>query len=78
MKTAISDGIRLVRNLIVSVMSEPPTSLSGVELDATSDDNTIVNNESVGNILDVIDNGFSNCWRQNHFETGAVPTNGCP
>jgi parallel beta-helix repeat protein len=51
-------------------------SISGIEIDAGSSGNVIVGNDVSGSPNDVIDNGAANCWRNNTFTTGSVPT--CP
>jgi nitrous oxidase accessory protein NosD len=49
---------------------------SGVEIDAGSSGNLILANEFDQNGTDVVDNGSANCWRNNIFTTGSVPS--CP
>ena len=68
-----SDGVRLLHN---SVTGLPGTTLTGIELDATSDDNLIVGNTISENTSDVVDNGTNNCWRNNQYTTGSVAS--CP
>ena len=68
-----SDGVRILHN---SVTGLPGTSVSGIELDLTSDDNLIVGNDISENTSDVVDNGTNNCWRNNTYTTG--PPASCP
>ncbi len=49
---------------------------SGIEIDAGSSGNLILRNQFDENGTDVVDNGASNCWRNNTFTTGSVPP--CP
>jgi nitrous oxidase accessory protein NosD len=49
---------------------------SGIEIDAGSSGNLILRNQFDGNGTDVVDNGASNCWRNNVYTTGTVPA--CP
>ena len=48
----------------------------GIGLDAASSQNAIVRNRISGSATDVVDDGTSNCWRNNTFTTGSVPS--CP
>jgi len=48
----------------------------GIALDAASTGNAIVHNRISGSATDVVDDGTSNCWRNNSFATGSVPP--CP
>jgi copper-binding protein NosD len=48
----------------------------GIGLDAASSQNAIVSNRVSGSATDVVDDGTSNCWRNNTFTTGSVPS--CP
>ncbi len=68
-----SDGVHLLHN---SVTGLPGTTVTGIELDATSDGNVVAGNSIDENVTDVLDNGSANCWRNNHFTTGSVPP--CP
>jgi len=68
-----SDGVRVLHN---SVTGLPGTTVSGIELDGTSDDNLIVGNDISENTSDVVDNGTNNCWRNNTYTTGIPPS--CP
>jgi parallel beta-helix repeat protein len=68
-----SDGVRLLHN---SVTGLPGTTVTGIELDGTSDDNVIVGNTISENTSDVLDNGTNNCWRNNQYTTGSVAS--CP
>jgi nitrous oxidase accessory protein NosD len=49
---------------------------SGIELDAASSGNSIVRNSISGSVNDVLDAGSGNCWRNNTYTTGSVPS--CP
>ena len=49
---------------------------SGIEITALSSGNSIIANTISGSTTDVSDAGASNCWRNNTFTTGSVPT--CP
>jgi parallel beta-helix repeat protein len=49
---------------------------TGIELDATSSGNTLVRNQVSGSATDVSDAGSGNCWRNNVYTTGSVPS--CP
>jgi len=52
--------------------------LAGIEVDAGSDDNALLQNRVQGHPTDVGDAGTSNCWRGTKFTTGSVPATGCP
>jgi parallel beta-helix repeat protein len=66
-----SDGVLLKDNSVTSSRG------TGIELDATSDDNDIVGNGVFSTVVaDVVDAGSGNCWRRNTFSTGTVPP--CP
>jgi parallel beta-helix repeat protein len=66
-----SDGIRVVGNTVQGTQG------IGIELDATSDGNRILQNEIAGSgTADVADQGSGNCWKGNTFTTGSVPP--CP
>jgi parallel beta-helix repeat protein len=66
-----SDGILIRRNTVGGC------TVSGIELDATSDGNVLAGNASLGNAADVLDYGTGNVWRcSNVFASGNVPA--CP
>jgi nitrous oxidase accessory protein NosD len=49
---------------------------NGIQVTALSSGNSIIANTISGSTTDVSDAGASNCWRNNTFTTGSVPT--CP
>jgi parallel beta-helix repeat protein len=61
-----ADGITIVRNVLAG------NDDVGIELDAGSDGNLIEDNDISGSANDVLDNGDSNCWKDNVFSTGSV------
>ena len=66
-----SDGLVLKRNQVGGC------TVSGIELDATSDGNFLVANTSLGSPADAVDSGTGNVWScSNAFVTGNVPL--CP
>ena len=67
-----SDGVRLLRNIVYS------NDGNGVVLDATSDENLLRANQISGSGgLDVVDDGASNCWIANTYDTGTPNPGGC-
>jgi nitrous oxidase accessory protein NosD len=49
---------------------------SGIELDAASTGNRISKTAIRGSLTDVVDNGTGNCWHNDTYVTGSVPS--CP
>jgi nitrous oxidase accessory protein NosD len=49
---------------------------SGIELDAASTGNRISKTAIRGSVTDVVDNGTGNCWHNDTYVTGSVPS--CP
>jgi nitrous oxidase accessory protein NosD len=49
---------------------------SGIELDAASTGNRITKTAIRGSVTDVVDNGTGNCWHNDTYVTGSVPS--CP
>ncbi|MBM4266164.1 MAG: hypothetical protein FJ144_06035 [Deltaproteobacteria bacterium] len=64
-----SDGVLVSRN------RSDGNDVTGIEVDATSNNNRLEGNRAHQNGLDVLDDGSGNCWRRNDFDTGTVS---CP
>jgi parallel beta-helix repeat protein len=59
-----ADGVRIERNDVIS------NSISGIELDESSDDNLINGNTALEHPFDLVDQGGSNnCWMRNRYVT---------
>lgn len=65
-----TDGIELKKNQVAN------NGANGIAVDADSDDNRIVGNDVSGSATDVSDAGTGNCWKDNQYTTGTVPS--CP
>jgi nitrous oxidase accessory protein NosD len=71
-----SDGVRFASGFVRGDGNGSPA--FGIKVDATSDDNELVQNQVTGYAADVSDAGTSNCWHGTTFVTGSVPSDGCP
>jgi parallel beta-helix repeat protein len=65
-----TDGIELKKNQVARNTD------NGIVVDANCDGNRIVENDIDENTTDVSDAGTGNCWHNNHYTTGSVPS--CP
>ena len=71
-----SDGVRIQRCFVAN-------GSVGVAADSASEDDVVASSSFAGNVVDVVDDGTSNCWRRNVGSGGAPPsgngsTAGCP
>ncbi len=65
-----ADGIELKKNTVALNTD------NGIAVDANSDNNRIIGNDISGSTTDVSDAGTGNCWKNNQYATGSVPS--CP
>ena len=72
-----ADGVLVERCVIFGSSTS-----RGIVADADSDDNQITRNEFRDNLVDVVDDGTSNCWKANFDPDGPLSGNpstlGCP
>jgi len=69
-----ADGVRVQRNLIAGL----PATTRGVVVDADSDGNLFKDNDFSQNMVDVVDDGNSNCWKRNVETLPRGPVTGNP
>jgi hypothetical protein len=69
-----ADGVRVQRSLIAGF----PGSTRGIVVDADSDDNLFKDNEFQQDMVDVVDDGTSNCWKHNVQTAPSGPVTGNP
>lgn len=72
-----SDGTAIRANTVRTYPSQV-VGITGIDLDADSDDNVLAQDKVSGYVTDVSDAGSSNCWRSTTFDTGSIPAGGCP
>jgi hypothetical protein len=69
-----ADAVRVENSQILGF----PATTRGIVVDADSDDNLFKENEFQHDMVDVVDDGTSNCWKRNVQTTPSGPATGNP